>query len=154
MAVFTCSSCQYEMPTADSHIGRNAKCPKCDNHGRITPDPPEKREANPPKTPIAASKVNIRTTPESQNSLRRTSNANRSQIDQHLPVWAALIIAMAFGVLGLLTTGGAVLFVFSLSSATGAPQEAAAGAIFSALFIAGYIITRSIEKVVRSIARR
>jgi hypothetical protein len=56
--------------------------------------------------------VNIRTTPESQNSLRRTSNANRSQIDQHLPVWAALIIAMAFGVLGLLTTGGAVLFVF------------------------------------------
>ena len=154
MAVFTCSSCQYEMPTADSHIGRNAKCPKCDKHGRITPDPPEKREANPPKTPIPESKVNIRTTPESQNSLRRTSNANRSQIDQNLPVWAALIIAMAFGVLGLLTTAGAVLFVFSLSSATGAPQEAAAGAIFSALFIAGYIITRSIEKVVRSIARR
>jgi hypothetical protein len=74
--------------------------------------------------------------------------------DLALPIWASLVIAFSFGTLGMLTLGGAILFIASISSATGAPQEAAAGAIFSALFIAGYIITRSIEKVVRSIARR
>ena len=90
---------------------------------------------------------------------RRTINKerlknNRPQADLYLPVWASLIIALSFGILGVLTLGGALAFFYSLSKATGAPQQAAAGAIFSALFIAGYIITRSIEKVVRSIARR
>ena len=74
--------------------------------------------------------------------------------DLGLPVWASIVIALSFGTLGVLTFGGAILFIASISAANGAPQEAAAGAIFSALFIAGYIITRSIEKVVRSITRR
>ena len=84
----------------------------------------------------------------------RQTEFNRPQADLYLPVWASLIIALSFGILGVLMLGGALLFVLSWFQANSAPQQAAAGAGFSALFIAGYIITRGTEKVVRSIARR
>lgn len=145
MALFTCSECQHETRTSDSQVGRVATCPECGGRGAITPDappramPPEVKPA--PGAPIVIERGAPRVPPSSASP-------------PALPVWASVIIGLSFGLLGVSTSGGVLLFVVSLSSATGAPQEAAAGAIFSALFIAGYTITRSIEKVVRAIARR
>jgi hypothetical protein len=66
---------------------------------------------------------------------------------------AAFIIGLTYLVLGIGITIGVILFMSALSNAKGAPQEAALGAVFSALFIAGYIIARSIEKFIRMVAR-
>ncbi|WP_339911812.1 hypothetical protein [Symmachiella dynata] len=154
MAIFTCDSCHYEMSTSDDHIGKNAKCPKCSQRGHITPDPPENVDTHDADRSIPDPAPYIDTSSIPQMPARPKHDSTMSQLDPRLPTWASLIIAVSFSALGLLTILGALLFIVSLSSATGAPQEAAAGAVFSALFIAGYVITRSIEKVVRSIARR
>ena len=153
MAIFTCGNCRHEMPTSDADIGKSAKCPKCGQRGHIMPDPPENQEVNEQESAIPESPPHINTSHESQSPVRQTE-FNRPQGDLYLPVWASLIIALSFGILGVLTLGGVLAFFYLWFYATGAPQKAAAGAVFSALFIAGYIITRSIEKVVRSIARR
>lgn len=150
MAIFTCDSCNHGMSTSDGHIGKRAKCPKCSQRGQIAPDPTGNPDANGAKPSTAPASL-VDTTSSSQIPTRTKFDSIMAQLNF---TWASLIIAFSFGALGLLTLGGALLFIATLSSATGAPQEAAAGAIFSALFIAGYIITRSIEKVVRSIARR
>lgn len=70
-----------------------------------------------------------------------------------MPVWAAVIISISFGALAVGTGIGTLLLFGAISAANGAPQEAAAGAIFASFFIAGYIIVRSIEKAVRALAR-
>lgn len=36
MAIFTCRSCGYSQSTSDEYIGRNAKCPKCNQPSVIT----------------------------------------------------------------------------------------------------------------------
>lgn len=71
-----------------------------------------------------------------------------------LPTWAAVIIALTFTILGVVTIVGSVLFAATLASAESAPQEAAAGAIFGSLFVASYLVARSIEKIVRAFCRR
>jgi len=157
MALFTCHSCLYEMSTADENIGKSAKCPKCSQRGHIVsevaptqtqfekePRIPEPRKQEPPF---------IDTTNRSQAVSREIPDSKRPEMTPRLPTLAAFIIGLTYLVLGIGITIGVILFMSALSNAKGAPQEAALGAVFSALFIAGYIIARSIEKLIRMVAR-
>lgn len=149
MAIFTCDDCKHEIRSADEHIGKSGKCPSCNGRGQVTPDPPEASSHTSPRQipPVA---FDTRAPKQSQYITPHIATATVPA----LPAWASVIIALTFGLLGVLTAGGALLLLLSLASANGAPQEAAAGAMFSAFFIAGYIISRSVEKVVRAMARR
>ena len=87
----------------------------------------------------------------------RSSSAIRhstSTSDAKLPGWASLTITVVYSVLGGLTLLWTAAFWQALGSATSAPQEAAVGAVFSTMFIAGYVLARCAEKTVRALARR
>ncbi len=60
---------------------------------------------------------------------------------------------VAWGLLLLAIGGGGAFFLLTVVSANGAPQEAAAGAIFSTIFIGLYVIVRCIEKLTAAIER-
>ena len=65
----------------------------------------------------------------------------------------AVVSLVAWGLLLLAVGGGGLLFLATLSKANGAPQEAAAGAIFSTAFIGLYVIVRCIEKLAAATER-
>ena len=65
----------------------------------------------------------------------------------------AIIGIVVWGLLMLAVGGGGLLFLATLGKANGAPQEAAAGAIFSTIFIALYVVARCVEKVIAAIER-
>lgn len=58
--------------------------------------------------------------------------------------WVALMLAMLLG---------GVLFILALRSANGAPQEAAAGAVFSTVFIGLYVLVRCVEKIIAGVTK-
>ena len=53
----------------------------------------------------------------------------------------------------LAIASGGLMFCNLLSKATSAPQEAAAGAVFSTFFIGLYILVRCVEKIVATVDR-
>jgi hypothetical protein len=65
----------------------------------------------------------------------------------------AIVALAVWGLLALAICGGSVVFVATLGSANGAPQEAAAGAIFSTIFIALYVLARCVEKITGAVER-
>ena len=71
-----------------------------------------------------------------------------------LPGWASSVIGITYVLLGAAIGVGLLLFIAGISAAQSAPQEAAAGAIFATLFIAAYVLARSVEKVVRALVGR
>ena len=71
-----------------------------------------------------------------------------------LPGWASSVIGITYVLLGAAIGVGLLLFITGISAAQSAPQEAAAGAIFATLFIAAYVLARSVEKVVRALVGR
>lgn len=87
---------------------------------------------------------------KSSSATRRSPNTT----DTRLPGWASLTITVVYSVLGVLALLWTAAFWQALGSATSAPQEAAVGAVFSTMFIAGYVLARCAEKTVRALARR
>jgi hypothetical protein len=49
---------------------------------------------------------------------------------------------------------GGCCFVRAVSGANGAPQEAAAGAVFATVFIGAYVFARIVEKICNLVARK
>ena len=49
--------------------------------------------------------------------------------------------------------GGGLLFLEAIASAKSAPQEAAAGAVYSTIFIGLYILARCVEKLTAALER-
>ena len=70
-----------------------------------------------------------------------------------LVILLTLLPMAAWAVLFLLTAGGGVMFLSALSKATSAIQEAAAGAVFGAGFVALYVLVRCVEKVAAALVR-
>ena len=58
--------------------------------------------------------------------------------------WAGLLAATALG---------GLLFVVAVAASKSAPQEAAAGAIFSTFFIGTYVFVRCVEKLIAGYER-
>ena len=65
----------------------------------------------------------------------------------------AVVAMVAWGLLLMAIGCGGLLFIWTLKEANGAPQEAAAGAIFSTTFIGLYVIVRCIEKLAVAVER-
>ena len=157
MALFTCHSCLYEMSTADENIGKSAKCPKCSQRGHIisevthTPTQSEKEPRIP--EPRKHEPPFVETTNRPQPVTREIADRQLPEMTPRLPTLAAFIIGLTYLVLGIWIMADFLSFTSALANAKAAPQEAAVGAIFSARFIAGYIISRSIENFIRMVVR-
>ena len=160
MASFVCDNCNHTRPTSDGHVGKSAKCPKCGGRGNVTADSdmsPVDASSDDylPPQPVVAAPALPETPPETAH-LQPASPTQTPQTAMptpevlKLPKWASIVIRLSYLLLGMFTLGALALFVLSIGNATGAPQEAAAGAIFSSLFIAAYILARCIEKMVRA----
>lgn len=149
MASFTCGTCQFSTTASDAHIGRSTKCPKCDAINSVVPDvvPSSGRSQFSPA--VNTVEDFSRKVVQKISSLEKTGAR-----DTTLPKWAANTIAITFALLGILSAIGTLLLILALASAQSAPQEAAVGAMFAALFIAGYVVARSVEKVVRALCHR
>jgi hypothetical protein len=128
---FTCPHCQAALSAADRQRGQAARCRHC--HGTLqvpgtTTVEPSDRDDRPRR----------RYPPEAE-----LEPAER-------PVRAFDVFA---GVVGIITWVGCLLWTLlwlvilwgALSRATGAPQEAAAGAIAAAHLIAGYVVARCVQ---------
>jgi Zn-finger nucleic acid-binding protein len=155
---FTCPHCGSSIRESPKLALQTVACPKCGGHFVHPPIPDSSQDnesSEPPATEPPPADANATNNggdsayPRHWEANSRAKSAKRGSIGT---AWAPVVIGLSFGVLGMLTLSGTMLFLLTLSAAKSAPQEAAAGAIFAALFIAGYIITRSIEKVVLAVA--
>jgi hypothetical protein len=155
MAKFICNYCHHEMATADENIGKGAKCPKCSQRGVVTPTPPSTTSEQDESDEIEPTTDSVGdVSPNSSRKYRKRNHIGLKYEDLLLPKWAARLIGLAYILLGLLTLGGVIDFIITFNAQPSSPIQAAVGAKFANLFIAGYIVTRSFEKFVRSIARR
>jgi|GEM_PF-7001073 len=87
---------------------------------------------------------------ESPRARRRRSSG---ELSISLPKLLAIIGIVAWALLFFAVACGGLLFCSSLGRSESAPQEAAAGAIFSTIFIGLYISVRCIEKILQGVER-
>lgn len=165
MATFVCDHCQHTTSAPDAYVGRLAKCPKCDQRSTIRDNPPlsPRRSRQPAVTfatipsPSAAPLPTGDTIPEAESAAERSEvdpapvYVTRTTPAPRLPGLAAAIIAVAYILLGAGTLLGVFLFFTVMREAKTAINEAAAAASFGALFVAGYVLTRCVEKFVRAV---
>lgn len=157
MALFTCHSCLYEMSTSDDKIGKSAKCPKCSQRGYIVAELTHTQTQFGKESRLSESRQQDPPFSEPTNGQQEVPSEmpdpQLPEMTPRLPTLAAFIIGLTFLLLSFWMMADVISFTSALANATGAPQQAALGAIFSARFIAGYIIARSIEKFIRMVAR-
>lgn len=149
MANFSCGTCQFSTTASDEFIGRKSKCPKCNASGIVVPDVAEPRQQSGMATAINTADDLKKRTLQRLASLEQTGSR-----DTTLPKWAANIIAITFATLALGTIMGTSVLFVGLGASESAVQEASLSSMFACLFIAAYLIARSIEKVTRAFCRR
>ena len=122
----------------DEYVGRRFHCPECGAARHVVPSPPAEA--------TAAS--------QHQDAPAAPREPAPRGIGPSLPQWAAVVLVVVFSLLGSCTLLGLFVFFLMLEKATSAVQQAAVAAMVATVLIAGYIIARSVEKVIRAIVRR
>lgn len=161
---FNCGSCGQRIVIDEAGAGTNVECPKCGQYLTVpkaagftarssTIEPltvPKTYSAKSARVPVPPTvdqpSTTATTSPTSPNANTRplsvapdSEKGGRSTLSV-----GAQFIAWLF-CFGVLMVGG-FLFVSALAGATGAPQEAAAGAVFATVFIGAYVFARIVEK--------
>lgn len=128
MAFFKCQECGHQQSAPDREIGRSARCPKCKASSIILAKPEDwystkqqLRDVVPPKT----------------KPIEPTDRPAR---------WLITTVMIAYTLLGCAVVLGLLLFFVMLVAAESAIQQGAIGADFAALFVAGYVLVRCLEK--------
>lgn len=164
MIRFSCPHCAKSIKVEEDLAGKTRKCPKCDGVFEIPSEPASPQFATTPAftppqptTPPQPVMPPQPTIPAYQppQPTYQPPTVQPKQVSLDLPRGTASAIAWVYGLLGLATLAGLGIYVsvFFLGQFS-AIQEAALSAMFATLFIAGYVLTRSIEKIAKARARR
>lgn len=157
MIVATCPNCQKTVRLRDDYSGRRVKCPGCGQAYTVSARKPAYRGNRENEQSPIIGVLSHPTTVFHQNN--QGENDEQSEVEsasrpEHVTksrfaISTALVIAniVTWGIVLLAVILGGLLFFASLRAAGSAVQEAAAGALFSTVFIALYVVARCIEKL-------
>lgn len=141
----SCSACGKTLKAPDEAAGKTVNCPNCSTRIVLSPPKPATQEVDhkddqqPQSRWLADDDHEKRDEPKS----RRRPVKSRSGLSKLLDVFSMIVWCMLLATVG----GGGLLFISAIKNANSAPQEAAAGAIFSTAFIGLYVVARCIEKI-------
>lgn len=90
---------------------------------------------------------------DEEKSPRAKRRRNAGELSISFPKLLAIIGIVAWALLFFAMACGGLLFCSAIGRSESAPQDAAAGAIFSTIFIGLYISVRCIEKILQGVER-